>query len=159
MQTGPERCIFQYPTGTKLGKVCKTSEEGNTLRIQVPMFWTRSSTTVTYKVIENSNITSEKYQHQSDNISTRYGYDLDDMLVLSHTIQEAHMSREKVIYLLQSFCFIINIKKSTLHPCRKIELLVMEKDSIKLTLSLTAEKVQNLSGSAQESFYKSSGID
>ena len=78
MQTGPERRIFQYPTGTKLEKVCKISEEGNTLRIHVPMFWTRSSTTVTYKVIENSNITSEKYQHQSDNISTIiYRQDMD----------------------------------------------------------------------------------
>ena len=63
------------------------------------------------------------------------------MLVLSHTIREARMSRDAVVYLLD---FIINIKKSILHPCQKIEFLGMEIDSIKMTLSLTPEKVQKV---------------
>ena len=66
------------------------------------------------------------------------------MLILSHTIQEAHMSRDTVIYLLQNLGFIINIKKSILHPCQKIEFLGMEIDSIKMTLSLTPYKVQKV---------------
>ena len=66
---------------------------------------------------------------------------LVDMLVLSHTIREARMSRDAVVYLLD---FIINIKKSILHPCQKIEFLGMEIDSIKMTLSLTPEKVQKV---------------
>ena len=61
---------------------------------------------------------------------------LDDMLILSHTIREAHMSRD--------MGFIINIKKSILHPCQKIKFLGMETDSIKMTLSLTPEKVQKV---------------
>ena len=69
---------------------------------------------------------------------------LDDMLILSHTIREAHMSRDTVIYLLQNLGFIINVKKSILHPCQKIEFLGMEIDSIKMTLSLTPEKVQKV---------------
>ena len=51
------------------------------------------------------------------------------------------MSRDAVVYLLD---FIINIKKSILHPCQKIEFLGMEIDSIKMTLSLTPEKVQKV---------------
>ena len=50
---------------------------------------------------------------------------LDDMLILSYTIREAHMSQDTVIYLLQNLGFIINIKKST-------------------TLSLTPVKVQKI---------------
>ena len=62
---------------------------------------------------------------------------LDDMLSLSYIIQEAHMSRDTVIYLLRNLSFIINLRKSILHPCQKIEFLGMEIDSIKMILSLT----------------------
>ena len=50
---------------------------------------------------------------------------LDDMLILSYTIREAHMSQDTVIYLLQNLGFITNIKKS-------------------MTLSLTPVKVQKI---------------
>ena len=66
---------------------------------------------------------------------------LVDMLVLSYTIREARMSRGTVVYLLD---FIINIKESILHPCQKIEFLGMEIESIKMTLSLTPEKLQKV---------------
>ena len=69
---------------------------------------------------------------------------LFDMLIFSHIIQQAHMSSDEVICLLQNLGFIINIKKSILHSCHKIEFLGMETVSIKMTLSLTAEKVQKV---------------
>ena len=78
----------------------------------------------------NSNHTLEKNQHQRD------------MLILSHTIQETHMSWYMVIYLLQNLGFIINIRKWILHPWQKREFLVLEIDSIKMTLSLAPNKVQ-----------------
>ena len=53
---------------------------------------------------------------------------LDDKLILSHTIREAHMSQDTDMYLLQNFGFIINIKKS-----------------MEMTLSLTLEKLQKIS--------------
>ena len=37
---------------------------------------------------------------------------LDDMLILSHTIREAHMTKDTVTYLLQNLGFIMNISKS-----------------------------------------------
>ena len=50
-----------------------------------------------------------------------------------------------------------------MHPCQKMKFLGMEIDLIKMTLSLTPEKIQkscqNLSEPSQESFYNSSGID
>ena len=44
---------------------------------------------------------------------------LDDMLILSHTIREAHMSRDTVIYLLHNLGFTINVKKSFFTNVRK----------------------------------------
>ena len=38
----------------------------------MPMFWTRPSTKSVYKVIENSNLSHEKDQHQSDHIFGEY---------------------------------------------------------------------------------------
>ena len=67
---------------------------------------------------------------------------LDVMLILSNAILEAHISQ--VMYLLQNLGFVINIKKSILHPCQKIDILGMKIDSIKMTLSLTPEKVQKV---------------
>ena len=62
------------------------------------------------KVIENSNLTPQKNQHQSDNIFGPYA-----------DLQEAHVSRGTVIYLLLILGFITNIRKSILLPCQKIE--------------------------------------
>ena len=45
---------------------------------------------------------------------------LDDMLLLSHTVREAYMNRDTIIYLLRNLAFIINIKKPILHPFQKI---------------------------------------
>ena len=75
---------------------------------------------------------------------------LDDMLILSHAIREAHMSQDTVIYLLQNLGFIVNVKKSILPPCQEIEFLGMEIDSVKMTLSLTPEKVQKVVKTSQD---------
>ena len=146
-QTGPEGCILPCPIGSKLEEVCKVSVEGDPLRVHVSVFWTRPSAKGIYKVpiflLRKINIRVIKY--------------LSDVLILSQAIQEAHISRDTVIYLLQNLGFIINIKKSILHPWQKIEFLGMEIDLIKMTLSLTPENVQKVAKSL--SFYNSSGIN
>ena len=60
---------------------------------------------------------------------------LDDSLILSHTVQEAHMSRDTVIHLRQNLSF---------SPMPENIISGMEIDSIKMTLSLTPEKVQKV---------------
>ena len=52
VQTGPERCILQCPIRSKLEKVRKVSVEWDSLRVHVPVFWTRPSTKGIYKAIE-----------------------------------------------------------------------------------------------------------
>ena len=93
--------------------------EGDSLRVNISMFWTRPIAVGVCKVIKNSNLTPEKNQHQKDTI---FGY-----VDLSYTIQEAHMSQDQF-----------------LHPCQKIEFLGMESDSIKMTLLSTTAKIQKI---------------
>ena len=87
VKAGPEGCIPQSPIRLKLEEICKVSVEGDFLRVHVPVFWTRSSTTGVYKVIENFNVSPEKNQHQIDNIFWRY-VDFE-----SHNWKSSHKSR------------------------------------------------------------------
>ena len=87
MQTGSERCILQCPIRSKLEKVYKVSVEGDSLRVHMPVFWTRPSTKSVYKVIESSNLSPEKDQYQSDDIFGRYvGFE-------SHNTRSSHKQR------------------------------------------------------------------
>ena len=91
MPNGPEGCILKCPIGSKLDKVRKISVERDSLRVYVPMFWTRPSTKSVYKVIENSNLSHEKDQHQSDHIFGEYvGFK-------SHSTRSLHESRSSYI--------------------------------------------------------------
>ena len=67
-----EGCTFKCPIISKLEEICEVYLEGDSLRVHVPMFWTRLGTIGVYKVIKNSNLTSEKNYHQIDNIFRRY---------------------------------------------------------------------------------------
>ena len=91
VQTGPEGCILQCPIGSKLEEVRKISVEGDSPRVHVPVFWTRPSNKGVYKVIENSNLSPEKDQHQSDNLFGRY-VDFE-----SHNMRSLHEPRQSHI--------------------------------------------------------------
>ena len=137
MKTGPEGCIFQCPIRWKLEEVRKVSVQGDSYEFMCLCFGLGPAPSVFTKLLKIPISLLRK-------INIRVIIYLDDMLILSHTIREAHMRRDTVIYLLHNLGFIINVKKSILHPCQKIEFLGMEIDSIKMTLSLTPEKVQKV---------------
>ena len=50
---GPEKCMLRYPFGSKLEVISKVSMEGDSLRVHLSVFWTRSSTMSIYKVIHS----------------------------------------------------------------------------------------------------------
>ena len=70
---------------------------------------------------------------------------LDDFLILGETLEEAILSRDTVIYLLQNLGFVIDLKKSVLHSRQRIEFLGMIIDLVKMTVSLPQEKVESIS--------------
>ena len=69
---------------------------------------------------------------------------LDDMLLMSQTIEELLISRDTVIFLLTHLGFVINLKKSMLNPVQKIEFLGLEIDSVAMKLSLPQRKVEEI---------------
>ena len=64
---------------------------------------------------------------------------LDDMLLMSQTIEGLNMARDTLIFLLQELGFIINLKKSVLSATQKLEFLSLEIDSVSMTLTLPME--------------------
>ena len=59
VQTGPRGCILQCHIRSKLEEVRKVYAEGDSLRVHVPIVWTRSSNTGVYKVTKNPNLAPE----------------------------------------------------------------------------------------------------
>ena len=59
---------------------------------------------------------------------------LDNFLILGKTLEEAILSRDTVIYLLQNLRFVISLKKSVLHPTQRIEFLGMIIDLMEMTV-------------------------
>ena len=95
LQTGSEVCILQFTIGAKLEKVWRVSCDGDYLRVRMPMFWTRSSTTGIYKVIENSTVIPDKNQLQNDSIFGWY-VDVDSHNTRSSIeLRHSHISRAK----------------------------------------------------------------
>ena len=62
------------------------------------------------------------------------------------------MARDTLIFLLQHLGFVINLKKSVLHPVKQIELLGLVIDTEKMTLTLSEKKLKYVSQRCQEIF-------
>ena len=68
----------------------------------------------------------------------------DDFLILGETLEEVILTRDTAIYLIQNLGFVINLKKSVLHPTQRTEFLRMIIDSVKMTVSLPQDKVESI---------------
>ena len=60
------------------------------------------------------------------------------------------MARDTLIFLLQHLRFVINLKKSILHPVKQIWRLVI--DTEKMTFDLSEKKLKHVSQQCQEIF-------
>ena len=60
-------------------------------------------------------------------------------------MEETILSSDTMIYLLQNLGFIVNLKKSVLHPRHRIEILGMIINTVEMTVSLLQEKVATIS--------------
>ena len=69
---------------------------------------------------------------------------LDDMAVLSRSIDQSNLDSQFDIETLQSVGFLINWEKSVLKPCQRIQFLGFTIDSSSMTVSLPQEKLNKL---------------
>ena len=59
-------------------------------------------------------------------------------------LQEIMATRDTLIFLLQNFGFVINLKKSILHPGKQLEFLGLQINTEETTLSLSEEKMTHI---------------
>ena len=74
------------------------------------------------------------------------------MLLMSQTIKGLETARDKLIFLLNSLGFVINLHRSVLVPLQKKEFRGLEKDSVRMTLTLPQEQVKKLKLKCQSFF-------
>ena len=66
------------------------------------------------------------------------------MLVMAQTLKKISQAKDILIFLLQSFGFVINFKKSQLTLMKEVELLGLVINSVNMTLALPQEKVLDI---------------
>ena len=66
-------------------------------------------------------------------------------MVMWRMLPEILMVRDTLIFLLQHLGFVINLKKSFLHPVKQIEFLDLIIDTEEMTLALSEKKLKHVS--------------
>ena len=77
---------------------------------------------------------------------------LGDMLLMGRTLPEILMATDILIFLLQHLGFVINLKKSVLHPVKQMEFLGLVTDAEIMSLALSEKKIKHASRQIQEAF-------
>ena len=70
---------------------------------------------------------------------------LDDPLILGKILEGTIISRDTVVYLLQNLGFVVNLKKSVVHPTQRIKFFEKIIGSVEMAVSLPQEKVESIS--------------
>ena len=79
---------------------------------------------------------------------------LDDMLLIGHTIEEKLIARDTVVFCLQQLGFVLNLQKSVLTPIQRIQFLGAAVDSLIMTLSRSEKKASKVQKQCQELLQK-----
>ena len=105
--------------------------------MSVYLFWGRASFNIFYKIIKSPNFPLETGQ-QSNYLPRRYVANGEDVTRNSHGKTHIDFSIATFGYL----DFVINLKKSVLHPVKQIEFLGLVTYTEKMTFALSEEKVK-----------------
>ena len=92
------------------------------------MFWTKANFKNFYKIIKVPVALLRR-------VNIQIIIYLDEMLLMGKTLPETIMARDTLIFLLQNLGFGNNLKKSVLHPAKKIKFLGLVIDTGKMTLT------------------------
>ena len=137
VQDRPEGCLLFCSTASKTSEVHPVLLGRSVIRISMSIFWPGTSSKNFIKLLKIPIAILRKINIQI------IAY-LDDMLLMSQTIEGLNMARDTLIFLLQQLGFIINLKKSVLLATQKLEFLGLEIDSVNMTLTLPMGKVKSL---------------
>ena len=96
--------------------------------VSMPILWVRPSIQVIHQTAKNSILTSEEIECLINYFSGLY------------SSGGSVSTRDSLIFLLQNLVFLINLKKSILHPTQKIPYLRIRIKSVEMTIALPQEK-------------------
>ena len=129
--------FFSFPQ-QKLSKVCQISMVRQPIRISLSMLGLRPAPRIFTKLLKVPIALLRR-------VNIRIIIYLDDMLLMGRTLPEILMARDTLIFLLQHLGFVINLKKSVLHPVKQIEFLGLVIDTEKMTFAFTEKKLKHVS--------------
>jgi len=81
---------------------------------------------------------------------------LDDFLLLGQSLEDILTARDSMVHLLENLGFMINLEKSILTPCKRLEFLGVIVDSNSMSLCLPEGKAQSLTALCQKSMSRKS---
>ena len=121
MQDGLERYLSLRIFTQESSNISSFSIKGLNLQVHVSMFRSRSSVPDFYNII--------KYSHCNFEVNSNQNiFYLDDMVLMSQTINGLEIVRDTLIFLLHSLGFVINLQKYVLVSLQRIEFLELEID-------------------------------
>ena len=101
------------------------------------LFWSRTTLLNFYQNFETHNIPLRR-------LNIRILIFLDDMFLMSQSIESFLVAKDTLIFLPQHLGLVINLKKSVIEPVQTIEYLGLVIKSIRMALSLADEKVKGI---------------
>ena len=114
VQAGPKRRLLSGCSKKGIKKICMVSVGRDTLRVPFSLFSSRSSSFTKILKVPISLLRS---------LQIRVIIYLNNMLLMSQTLEELLMSRDRIIFLLTKFGSVINLKKCILVSVQQIEFL------------------------------------
>ena len=108
---------------------------GFPVRIPLSVFSTWSGLKVVYKINKSASFHPLQIVYKNNTIPRQFSN-------TSENFGGNNLNQGTVIYPLQNLGFVINLKKSVLHPTQRIEFLGMIIDSVGMTVYLRQAKVE-----------------
>ena len=127
----------------KISKACQTSIVRQSIRISLPIFWTRTSSKNFYKVIKSPNCSLETGQHSNHYLPRQYVTNWEYLTRNSH-------GKRHIDFSVATLGFVINRKKSVLHHVKQMEVLGLVIDTEKMTFTLSEKKLKHMSQQCHE---------
>ena len=137
VQDKSSRCIFYNTNKSKAQEIPQVQMGGNTVRVSLPLLWTRPSTSDIYKINESPHFSTAAPKHLPNNIPGRHvdNGQVSTGIDLSWKHCDLPPAKSRIC---------TELKKSVLEPSQKIEFLGMVIDSMKMEISLPQEKLVKL---------------
>ena len=147
VQTGFKRCMLFSSIKSCIQKICAVSLVRDALRVSCLCFGLGPAPRIFTNLLK---VPVSVLRHLNILIIVN----LDDMLLIGHTIEEKLIARDTVVFSLQQLGFVLNLQKSVLTPTQRMQFLGAAVDSLIMTLSLSENKASKVQKQCQELLQK-----